>query len=263
MPKRETELVNGETYHITMRGVDGRQIFIDNEDRWRGVFGLYEFNNAKSVTIRKQREKRRKFKESRKSLSGELSKNCNPGKFDRVPVSAELFGGSSSEPSETSEVEIDQRERLVDILAFVFMPNHIHLLLRQICTNGLSFFVRKFGVGFAMYFNSRYERKGTLFQGRFEAKLISDDEYLKTAFVYVHTNPISLIEPKWKENGINDPLAAIKFLEEYRWSSYPDYLGKKNFPSVSDREFISQVFGNRKIMKKFVDEWILSKKLTG
>jgi putative transposase len=240
MPRRKVEFINGEIYHVIMRGVDRRQIFMDDEDRWRGIFGLYEFNNANSVTIREQREKRKQLKESIK----QFSRDRDSGKLPRVPV--------SGENREIFNSESDPRKRLVDIFAFVFMQNHIHLLLRQRTHNGLSLFARKFGVGYAMYFNSKYERKGALFQGRFEAKIIGDDEYLKTIFLYIHTNPVSIINPGWKETGIKNVKEAIDFLEKYRWSSYLDYLSKNNFPSVSCRDFLSRIFIDKEQIRKSV-----------
>lgn len=240
MPIRKVDFINDEIYHITTRGVDGRQIFVDDEDRWNGVFGLYEFNTLGAVSIRRQREKRIKFKKELKSRKG---------------------------PSFAGPEQVDKRIRLVDILAFVFMPNHIHLLLKQLTPEGISTFIKKFGTGRAMHFNAKYQRKGTLFQGRFQAAHISGNEYLKTAFVYIHTNPISLVEPRWKERGIKNPRAAIKFLEEYRWSSYLDYIGKKNFPSITERDFGLRVFAEEKddymrkgieTIKQFTESWIIS-----
>jgi putative transposase len=214
-----------------MRGVDGRKIFMDDEDRWYSVFGLYEFNTIEAIRIRRQREKREKFKKELKSRQG--------------PASAKL---GIEQP--------DKRIRLVDILAFALMPNHIHLLLKQLIPNGISSFVQKFGTGRAMHFNKRHERKGTLFQSRFDARHIDSDEYLKTAFVYIHTNPISLIEPGWKEKGIVDLAKAKEFLETYRWSSYPDYLGKKNFPSITERDFVFKAMGGPEGVRLFVDYWL-------
>ena len=141
-------------------------------------------------------------------------------------------------------------------MAFAFMPNHIHLLLRQLIPNGISTFIHKFGTGRVMHFNARHERKGTLFQGRFGAEIIDSDEYLRTVFVYIHTNPISLIEPGWKDKGIVSAEKVKNFLEEYRWSSYSDYLGKNNLPSITERDFTLKSFGGSGKIKEFVDAWI-------
>ncbi|MDA1337562.1 MAG: hypothetical protein O3C23_02255 [bacterium] len=106
----------------------------------------------------------------------------------------------------------------------------------------------------------KYQRKGHLFQGRFYAVHIKNDDQLRTAFVYIHTNPISLIVPKWKEVGIKTPQKAKKFLENYKWSSYKDYLGKKNFPSLTQREFLLGVMDGAKECRTFVNAWIEHKK---
>jgi len=224
MSVKRPKLVNNEIYHIVVRGTGDSLIFKNEDDYYRAIFSLYEFNTTVLIEIRKQREKRKTAKRS---------------------------GGQTS---------ADTRELLVEILAFWFMPNHIHLLLKQIRNNGITQFMQKLGTGYAAYFNKKYNRKGHLFQGRFRAVHIKNNEQLKTVFVYIHTNGVSLIEPKWKERGIKNPQKVIKFLESYKWSSYPDYIGKKNFPSVTKRGFLFKVMGEEKGCKKFVENWIKYKK---
>ena len=118
----------------------------------------------------------------------------------------------------------------------------------------------KVGTGYGGYFNRKYGRKGYVFQNRFLTVHIKNNEQLKTVFVYIHTNPLSLTEPKWKEIGIRNPKKAIEFLENYKWSSYPDYIGKKNFPSVTKRDFVLQSMDGEQGCKNFVDGWIKYKK---
>ena len=224
MPIKRPQLINGETYHIVLRGVGDSLVFKDTDDYYRGIFSLYEFNTTVPIEIRRQREKRKLAKARGEQFSA------------------------------------DNRDWLVEILAFYFMPNHIHLLLKQIKDEGITQFMRKFGAGYATYFNKKYNRKGHLFQSRFRAVHIKTTEQLKTVFVYIHTNGISLIEPNWKEVGIKNPENVIKFLESYKWSSYPDYLGKKNFPSLTKRDFLLKVMGGEKGCKNFVEAWIKYKK---
>jgi len=219
MPVRHLELINNEIYHIVIRGVAGSLIFKDINDYYRGIFSLYEFNTSKPVVIRERRKAR-------------VQEKANKG-----PVP-------------------DQRDKLVEILAFCFMPNHIHLLAKQLKDGGISKFMGKFGAGYASYFNKKYDRKGYLFQGRFLSVHIKNDEQLKTVFVYIHSNPVSLIEEGWKEKGIINPEKVIVFLESYKWSSYLDYIGRKNFPSVIERNFMWRVFGGEKECRDFIENWI-------
>ena len=232
-PIRQFE--NGEVYHLILRGVDGRVIFQDENDHFRGIFSLYEFNNSNPVDI----GKRRLIRANLKKKSGPL--------------------GSPDFLKKIGEIEATRRDMLVEILAFCFMPNHIHLLVRQLKNDGISKFMNKFG-GYAHYFNQKYERKGHLFQDRFQSVHIKDDEQLKTAFVYIHTNPVSLVEPGWKEKGIKNLEEVINFIENYKWSSYADYIGGKNFPSLTSRDFLLEVMEGVEGCRKFVNGWLEYKK---
>lgn len=136
------------------------------------------------------------------------------------------------------------------------MPNHFHLILEQSVENGTSKFMQKLGTGYTMFFNTKYERSGVLFQGTFKAIPVENETYLTHLSRYIHLNPVELKEPEWKEKGIKNWKLVNQFLENYRWSSYLDYIGKKNFPSVTDRELILDIFDNEKNYKKFIREWL-------
>lgn len=225
MPIKRPLLKNDEIYHVVIRGTGDSIIFKDENDHYRGVFSLFEFNDEHSVLIRERRRQRLEAKKK--------------GEKDFAA----------------------KREKLVEILAFCFMPNHIHLLLKQIKDNGITNFMRKLGAGYARYFNEKYKRKGHLLQGRFRAVHIRNEEQLKNVFVYIHTNPISLIEPGWKKGKIKNLKKTIEFLtKKYRWSSYWDYIDRKNFPSVTDRSFLSEIFGGEKNCKNAIKKWIKYKK---
>lgn len=224
MPYRRQKLTNDEIYHVVVRAIDDNLIFKNKDDYYRGIFSIYEFNNANPTLIRERRKARARIKK--------LSKN-------RDPFSV-----------------VDEREKLVEVLTLCLMPNHIHLLLKQLKDDGITKFMRKVGAGYGGYFNRKYNRRGHIFQSRFVSVPIKTDNQLKTVFVYIYTNPVALIEPKWKELGIKNPKKAIEFVENYKWSGYPDYIGKKNFPSVTEREFLSEVMGGPQGCKKFVEDWV-------
>jgi putative transposase len=120
--------------------------------------------------------------------------------------------------------EIDRDTPLVAIGSYCLMPNHFHILIKEIAPKGISHFMEKFSTSYAKYFNTKNERIGPLFQGRFKAKHVNVDEYLKYLIAYIHLNPIKLIEPNWKETGIVNRNEAQKYLEQYKYSSYIDYL---------------------------------------
>ncbi|OGZ63190.1 MAG: hypothetical protein A3C58_00055 [Candidatus Staskawiczbacteria bacterium RIFCSPHIGHO2_02_FULL_34_10] len=229
MPYRKNQFINNEIYHVILRGIDENAIFKNIDDYYRMIFSIYEFNNTIATTIQNKREIRMNFKKK------------NRGRASIVEM-------------------IDERDKLVEILSFCFMPNHIHLLLRQIKDNGITKFMAKVGTGYGGYFNRKYKRKGYVFQNRFKDIPIKDDNQLKIVFIYIHANPISLIEPVWKEKGIQYPEKVNNFLEEkYKWSSYADYIGKKNFPSVTEREFLLNVIGGVEGCKEAINNWIMHK----
>ncbi|OHA95026.1 MAG: hypothetical protein A3C62_01195 [Candidatus Zambryskibacteria bacterium RIFCSPHIGHO2_02_FULL_39_16] len=121
----------------------------------------------------------------------------------------------------------ERRETLVDIGAFCLMPNHFHLLLREKEDGNISLFMKKLLTAYVMYFNKKYERTGSLFEGKFKSEHVGEDNYLKYLFSYIHLNPIKLIDPKWRIEGIKDRLKAQKYILDYEYSSYA-CLGDEN-----------------------------------
>ncbi len=144
------------------------------------------------------------------------------------------------------------RELLVNILCFCLMPNHFHLILEPITEGGITKFMRKLGTGYTMYFNEKNKRSGVLFQGKFKAILIETNEYLMHLSRYIHLNPLDLIESDWRQRGIENRDRAETFLCDYRWSSLLDYIGLRNFPSVTNRELIQNYFITPEHYKDFV-----------
>ena len=152
--------------------------------------------------------------------------------------------------------KIDRGEVLCSIGAYVLMPNHFHILLRETKEGGISRFMEKLMTGYSMYFNKRHERVGPLFQGRFKARHVEQDEYLKYLFAYIHLNPVKLIEPRWKETKIEDRRAAEKYLQNYHYSSYPDLVGegREERAILSLSEF-PEYFSEKGEFQRYVEDW--------
>jgi putative transposase len=112
---------------------------------------------------------------------------------------------------------------LVHIGAYCLMPNHFHLLLTPCVEDGVTLFMQKLGTGYSMYFNRRYNRTGTLFEGPFKSSWVDSDVYLKYLYAYIHLNPTKLWD---REDTAEEPSAedTLAFLKSYQYSSFPDYL---------------------------------------
>ena len=135
-----------------------------------------------------------------------------------------------------------KRTPLVNILAFCLMPNHYHLLLMPKGDDSITKFMRKLGCGYVNYFNIKYQRVGSLFQGRFKSVLIEDESQFLYIPYYIHLNPLGIIFPDWRDKGIKNYKEAINFLDAYKWSSHADYRGKSDFSLILNKNIIGEIF---------------------
>ncbi len=117
-------------------------------------------------------------------------------------------------------------------------------------------------MGYANYFNLKYKRVGSLFQGTFKAVLISKEYQFLYIPYYIHLNPLDLTTIDWRENGINKPKLAIGFLDSYKWSSHRDYAEKSNFVGVLNKYPLNEFFVSpedyRKEFKNFMEDFDFS-----
>jgi len=149
------------------------------------------------------------------------------------------------------------QNKLVNIGAYCLMPNHFHLLITQTEEGSISKFMQKLSTAYSMYYNKKYERTGSLFEGKFKSKHIDNDIYFKYLFSYVHLNPVKLIQKDWKEVGIKNKSGALIFLNEYKYSSYLDYLGiKRDENIVINRGVFPDYFSSEEKFQKEIFEWL-------
>ena len=167
--------------------------------------------------------------------------------------------GPASLPDSIAERLQGQRDQktppLVELLAFALMPNHFHLIIREIKKDGIIKFMTKMG-GYSIYFNKQYDRVGPLFQSRYKAVPVRSDQQLYRVFSYVQTNPVQLWDKKWKNMKVNDAKSAIEKLEEYKWSSYRDYIGEPTHSTATERDFFNEFFGGSEGCRAAVEDWI-------
>lgn len=207
-----------EFWHLIGRGVDKRDIALDDKDRVRFIHDLYVFNDL------------------------------NP------TLNFILHGRHES---------ARKRDLLVDIHAFCLMNNHYHLLVTERVEDGISLFMQKLNMGYAKYFNEKYERSGALWQGKYRKVLIERNAHFMYVPFYIHLNPLDYFYSEWRKGGVKDAGEALETLLGYRWSSHLDYIGIRNFPSLICMNVLSPILGTRKNYKDTIKDIICDPFLAG
>ncbi|MEK7542093.1 MAG: transposase [Patescibacteria group bacterium] len=205
---RKVRFAQNCVYHIYNRGVEKRDIFLKDGDRWRFLQGLFLFNDKKSTA----------------NLLWRIERE-NQGKIN-FRILREFVEKNSA-----------NRKPLVRIMADCLMLNHYHLILEELVDGGITKFMHKLGTGYTMYFNKKYERVGGLFQGTFKAVLVDNDEYLRNLIAYINViNPAELIEPGLKEEGIKHVEKVMAFADKFIWSTHQEYLEQRDSPLIDKGE---------------------------
>jgi Protein of unknown function (DUF1568). len=206
MPYRKQLLVTNEVYHVVNRGVASLSIF-DSENDYKRFANLVNF-----------------YSYSKNELSF--------SKFLKLNLDLKKEYLLSRDKNYTKNI---------DIFSYNLMPNHFHFLIRQLRKNGIQETLSRVQNAYARYYNLKNNRLGPLFQSRFKAVRIENDDILKHVSRYIHLNPVTSY------------LIEVGELENYYWSSYPDYLGiRDNGPIFVNKDFILNLFGNATNYKKFV-----------
>lgn len=216
--ERKFSFAPGEYYHIYNRGTEKRKIFLDWRDHWRFMALLYVANSQSVIHLSDHEEK--------------------------DPIN--LF-------------DLPRKGTLVDIGAYCLMPNHFHILVREPVGGNTSRFMLKLQTGYPMYFNKKHQRTGSLFEGPFRAKHITDDNHLKYLFAYIHLNPVKISDPKnWEKKIIPDPERAKSYLNGYRFSSLPYYLGE-SLPEnkiLNPKSFPDYFAPDTEKFSSFINDWL-------
>jgi len=195
------KFVTGRIYHVYNRGVAKQIIFHDTQDYLHYL-----------STLNFYLEKHPKTKFSATS------------KIKRLNI-------FSNEP----------KNPLVEILAYCLMPNHFHLLLKQVSDEGITTFIRRSSNSYTRAYNTRYDRIGTIYQGRFSAVSVKNDEQLLHLSRYIHLNP-------YVANICEKP-------EDYIWSSYNTHYLKKISDRLCHSNFIMSIIGSKKKYQEFINEY--------
>jgi len=108
----------------------------------------------------------------------------------------------------------------VAVHAYVLMPDHLHLLVTPADADGLGQMMQWIGRYYVPYFNQKYGRSGTLWNGRYKTSLIDAEQYFMSCSRYIEFNPV--------RNGM------VARAEDYPWSSYPHHAGLRSDGLIVD-----------------------------
>ena len=229
MPIRKIKFFSGGLFHIYNRGNAKQNIFHNDRDRYRFLQAIYLSNNS-DCSIRLADFERNKVGYTLDNIRNILK---------------------------SKKIIYDP---LVKINADVLMPNHFHFLIEELQEHGVSRFMQRFGNSYSRYFNIKYKRPGSLFQGRFKAIHIEDDNQLKYLLAYINViNPAQLIEPDIKEKGIKNLQKILEWINKYPWSTHFEYMDLRKSPII-EKGLLGEVFPTKEIYYKFIEEILHGKK---
>lgn len=208
---RAIAISEGEYYHIFNRGMHKQLIFNNDQDRYRFLFLLIHFQS--------------------------------PFIFSDVGEAVKNFKNSLRQHSvltlNSLSNEIIQK-RTVELASFILMPNHFHLIVKEVKTGGIATFMQRLQNSYTKYFNIKNEVNGHLFQGPYRLVHIKNNEQLLYASAYVHRNCREL--KGWRDREA-----------EYLWSSYLDYVKQNRWKKLLSNEIVMDQFTSPQEYQKWVE----------
>jgi putative transposase len=201
MKKSRQGIAPGEYYHVYNRGSNRAAIFTDKAERQRFLFNLLYLQSP--VSFR--------------------NVNRTAGKYDPVD-------GFPVDPEITEEI---LKNRYVELTAFCLMPNHFHLLVKELEEGGLATYMHRVAVGYAKYFGEKHEQNGHVFQGSYKSVPVKDNRQLLHLSAYIHKNPHELSDWKGREF-------------EYPWSSLQDFTTANRWGGLIVPDIIVEQFEQTK-----------------
>ncbi len=179
-------------YHIYNRGVEKRIIFLDQQDY--AVFLSY----LKDYLLPKNEQ------ELRKTISDPATSSKEKDKLLKL-------------------VRMNNFADQIVLLAYCLMPNHFHLFVKQKEANSIDRFIQSLATRYSAYFNRRYKRVGSLYQGVYKAVLINSESQFVYLSKYIHKQAMSLQGETLQDQP----------------SSFAEYLGERKTAWVHPEEILS------------------------
>ena len=141
-----------------------------------------------------------------------------------------IFSNASEKLYFLEQLNLQVKERNIEVVAYCIMDNHVHLLIGSDLED-MSEAIKRINIRFARRYNNKYEKIGHVFQDRFKSEVIHNDGHLVQVMRYIHNNPV-------KANMVNKA-------EEYTWSSYNSYINKKDrLIHSKTKDMIMEIFSS-------------------
>jgi len=210
---RELQIAEGEHYHVFNRGMHKHNIFNNNRDYLRFLFLILHFQSPLTFD----------------NLSWDLTN------FAKTMEPRGL--GSKQYRKKVGRIV---EERTVELVAFALMPNHFHLVLKEIESGGISFYMQRVQNSFTKYSNTKNKVSGHLFQGPYKIVHIDDNDQLLYTSAYIHRNCREI--KLWQNKE-----------ESYPWSSYQDYVKNNRLGNLLADNAIREQFPNIDEYKTWVE----------
>ena len=205
---RKIKITPNEYYHVFNRGNNKQDIFLDERDWARFLFLLLYMQSP--VTL-----------------------------FNICSIITNFIKHRVFNSSQKIKDKIIEN-RMVELIAFVLMPNHFHIIIKEMKEGGISRYMQRVLNAYTKYFNIKYKKTGHLFQGPFKIVHIEDNKQLLHLSAYIHRNPREI--KRWKNKEY-----------EFSWSSFQDYLKENRWGDLLAHQIILEQFSNTKEYREFVD----------
>lgn len=205
--------------HVFNRGVKKLPIYRQKEDFKRLLSNLYYFNHANRMPDNWRRE---------------------------VDISN---GMEDFQWPDTWE----ERQPIVSVLAFSLMPNHFHLMMKEVVEGGISKFIHRANMSYSKFINEKYGESGSLFQGGFKSRTVEKDTDLRNLAVYVMVkNPFELY-PGGLQRAIKNFDDAYEKVTQDPLHSLGTYAGTSISPIIT-KDLLVELFETPDSFKEFARE---------
>ena len=124
----------------------------------------------------------------------------------------------------------------IELHAYILMPTYFQFLATPLHPNSLSKFMQSLGRQYVGYFNKKYERKGTLWEGRYKSSLVEADRYLYEVMKFIETKPKdfkSYAYSSFQKNFFSKDDAIVTLHKQYTYKSYTDILKNSSDENVN------------------------------